>query len=386
MRALLTLIAILAVVLVAVVAYYMLVPANWDGVGKLGALALMFPLHLLAVTAVTALLIVLCWRARAHVAAVAFGIVCVATAVMAIVPSVMMWRMAHQNGVSPSLGTYLMYALNPNMGSPQLQRTVVYGTAPDGTSLVLDVWLPQTPPPGGTLRPAVLYIHGGAWIHGARGTFPRWNSWLNDLGYAVFDLEYRMPPPERWRDEVGDVKCALGWIVANAAQYQLDTARISTMGYSAGGNLALLAAETAGDPQLPPSCAVPVVPVRSVINFYGPSDMARLYAVSGTQQFVQDAMRQYIGGNPAQFPDRYLALSPASRVLPTTAPTITFLGRSDRLVPLEQAQVLDTAMRTAGATHEMWLLPAQDHAFDVNWGGFGTQFAREKVAAFLQQH
>ena len=178
MRALLTLIAILAVVLVAVVAYYMLVPANWDGVGKLGALALMFPLHLLAVTAVAALLIVLCWRARAHVAAVAFGIVCV----------------------------------------------------------------------------------------------------------------------------------------------------------------------------------------------------------------VQDAMRQYIGGNPAQFPDRYLALSPASRVLPTTAPTITFLGRSDRLVPLEQAQVLDTAMRTAGATHEMWLLPAQDHAFDVNWGGFGTQFVREKVAAFLQHH
>jgi V8-like Glu-specific endopeptidase len=36
------------------------------------------------------------------------------------------------------------------------------------------------------------------------------SSWYNALGHAVFDVEYRLPPPERWRDSVGDVKGAQG--------------------------------------------------------------------------------------------------------------------------------------------------------------------------------
>jgi len=39
---------------------------------------------------------------------------------------------------------------------------------------------------------------------------PGWNRWLNELGYGVFDMEYRMPSPVRWLDEIGDVKSALG--------------------------------------------------------------------------------------------------------------------------------------------------------------------------------
>jgi hypothetical protein len=35
---------------------------------------------------------------------------------------------------------------------------------------------------------------------------------------------------------------------------------------------------------------------------------------------------------------------------------------------------------------EAYLLPATDHGFDVNWGGFATQFARAKIAAFLKRY
>ena len=65
------------------------------------------------------------------------------------------------------------------------------------------------------------------------------------LGYVVFDVEYRMPPPVRWKEEIGDVKCALGWVVGNAEKYGIDASRISIMGYSAGANLAMLAAYSA---------------------------------------------------------------------------------------------------------------------------------------------
>jgi acetyl esterase/lipase len=66
-------------------------------------------------------------------------------------------------------------------------------------------------------------------------------------------------PPERWKDEVGDIKCALGWLVANAAKYHVDPARISIMGFSADANLAMLAAYSMGDSRLPPSCEGPMV-------------------------------------------------------------------------------------------------------------------------------
>ena len=45
---------------------------------------------------------------------------------------------------------------------------------------------------------------------------------------------------ERWQDETGDVKCALGWVAAHAAEYQIDPTRISVTGFSAGGTLAML--------------------------------------------------------------------------------------------------------------------------------------------------
>jgi acetyl esterase/lipase len=202
----------------------------------------------------------------------------------------------------------------------------------------------------------------------------------------VFDIDYRMPPPERWKDEVADVKCALGWVVANAEKHRIDPARIGTMGYSAGGNLAMLAAYSAGDPQLPPSCDAPIVPVRFVINLYGPADLPLAYESSGSPAYARDVLKRYIGGSPAQYPDRYRLISPISHIHAKTPPTITLLGLSDRIVSVDQARVLDAALGEAGVDRETVLLPATDHGFDFNWGGFGTQIAIAKVERFLRRH
>jgi hypothetical protein len=107
-------------------------------------------------------------------------------------------------------------------------------------------------PNSGPLRPAILFVHGGAWTHGHRSMLPEGNRWLNALGYEMFDVEYCMSPPVHRPDEIGDVKSALGWVAAPAAEYHVDPARISIMGGSAVGNLSMLAAYSAGEPQLPP--------------------------------------------------------------------------------------------------------------------------------------
>lgn len=47
-------------------------------------------------------------------------------------------------------------------------------------------------------------------------------------------------------------------------------------------------------------------------------------------------------------------------------PTITVLGGSDRIVPKEQAMMLDQALAAAGATHETYVLPGADHGLPTS--------------------
>jgi len=382
---LLIVVACLLTVLMAGLAYCMVRPVRWDGPGKFGGAALFFPLHLLAFTLFAAVLALLAKRAGARLAAWVFGLVVILTAAMALTPTITVWRQARQLDVPLSLGNYLANAGRPNFGLPQRERSVVYGTVKDGTQLELDVWRTGKPN-SGPLRPAIVLVHGGAWTHGNRSMLPNWNRWLNELGYEVFDVEYRMPPPVRWLDEIGDVKAALGWVVAHAAEYHVDPARISLMGSSTGGNLSMLAAYSAGDPRLPSSTDVPPVAIRSVINFYGPTDMALLYRTCESPNYVRPLMRQYIGGPPEEFPDRYELLSPLTHVGVKAPPTLTIIGASDRLISMPHAQRLNEALTKAGVLHEMIVLPANDHGFDVNWGGFGTQIARVKIKQFLEKY
>lgn len=82
------------------------------------------------------------------------------------------------------------------------------------------------------------------------------------------------------------------------------------MGYSAGAHLAMLAAYSMDNPQLPPSCAVPGARIKVVVDLYGPTDLPLGYRTTASPRYVHDALRQFIGGSPQMFPGRYRLLSP----------------------------------------------------------------------------
>jgi acetyl esterase/lipase len=383
MNRLLTVLAALLALLTAAAAVCMVYPA-WNKLGLLSASILYFPLHILVLTIVALILARVAATRGARGAKTLFSLTALLSLAMGLLPVLAIWREARRLSVPLSLQEYVRHGKGLATGSPVKERTVVFGTTSDGSKLELDVWRTGQGTTG-PLRPAILMVHGGGWKYGTRSATPKWNAWLNDLGYEVFDVEYRMPPPVRWLDEVGDVKAALGWISVHAAEYHVDPARISIMGGSAGGNLAMLAGYSVNDSTLVPSIDVPPIQPKTVINFYGPSDMVLGYKECPSPD-VPPAMEEYIGGSPQQYPERYRALSPITHVRAGTPPTITFLGTLDRLVLENQATLLDDAMKKAGATHEMYLLPANEHAFDLNWGGFATQIARAKVRDFLRKY
>lgn len=345
---------------------------------------LIFPLSGLIAALAAAVVAAVAWLCRARLAAAGFALLAAALLSVAVIPAATLRAMANAQQIDVSLVEHFGFATHDFDMPSRVQRDVVYGRAADGTELKLDIW-PATAKTAGGRAPAFVRIHGGAWIHGVKSGLANWNVWLNGLGYTVFDIAYRLPPPARWKDEVGDVKCALGFVLANAVTYGIDPARISVTGYSAGGHLALLAATTMGAPELPPSCAAPVVPIRAVVNIYGPSDL-RLLAETSPSDDIRDALRLFIGGSPAEYPDRYRLVSPVTFVSASSPPTITVLGLSDRIVPPDQAETLDRALSAAGVRHETYLLPGADHVFDANWGAISTEIARRKIMAFLEKY
>ena len=99
--------------------------------------------------------------------------------------------------------------------------------------------------------PVVVWVHGGGWASDNENN-PRALA-LTNHNIAVAAISYRYttnPPPSPYAAslphpaQIQDVKSALRWLRANAAQFNLDTNRIGMWGFSSGGHLSALTGTT----------------------------------------------------------------------------------------------------------------------------------------------
>ncbi|MBP2477383.1 acetyl esterase/lipase [Crossiella equi] len=305
------------------------------------------------------------------------GLPAVALLVAAVLPMAAITAVAKDRGMSLDYGTPFASG-----AVPAPQRTETYASV-DGGELKLDVWGATE----GANRPAVLFVHGGGWIAGSRGMAPRWMQLLVDRGYAVFDIDYRLEGPQRWQKQTGDVKCAIGWVRANAAKLGVDPARIGLLGASAGANLSMLSAYTQGEARLPASCAEGAgdTSVRTVVSLYGVTDLVAGYpTLNSSAEYMAE---KFTDGTPATHPEIYRLGSPITHVRPGLPPTLLVHGEHDRLIPASQSTTMAAKLAEAGVQHDVLMLPWTDHGFDVlAWGGWGSQIANPVVVDFFDKH
>jgi acetyl esterase len=310
--------------------------------------------------------------------ALVFGVVTVA---LSVVPVLQGWRTATQLGVPLSLGEYFSL---PVGGSPS--ETVTYAR-PEGEALVLDVWRPPDArdPAGPAGRPAVVAVHGGGGVLGDRTWEAAWSERLAHEGYVVFSIDYRLGP-RRALDATGDVKCAVGWVKANAHRYGVDPDRVALMGRSAGGLLALLAAYSEGDRRLPSSCDVPDTGVAAVAAFYTPTDLMRFDEMSGPwwRPNLAGSADDSQGFTSQRATELRLA-SATRHVDPRDPPTFLAHGSRDQWVPPEQSELLAQRLESAGVPHRLVELPGARHGFDAAWGGWNQQVVRHELEDFLAE-
>ena len=267
-----------------------------------------------------------------------------------------------------------------------------------------------------TLRPVVVWIHGGALVNGTRTAVP---GNLIDLcrmeGYALASLDYRLAPEVKLPAIAEDIDDAVTWLRKQGPTLlHVNPDRCVITGESAGGYLALLAAT-----RLKP-------PPRGLIAYWGFADIrdidspayvesqrkspplaqkedayqavgARVLTGTAWNTATQKGRSQFIvyvlqnglwakevagfEGNDRRQRELYSPVRTATRNFP---PTLLIHGTADRIVLHAESAKMAAQLARLRVPHELISVSGADHGLR---GGDRRQAdaAHTRAAAFIRQ-
>ena len=168
-----------------------------------------------------------------------------------------------------------------------IRLDVPYGGGPAG-NLCVDLYLPNRP---GT-HPALLCLHGGAWLRGSQRQYKSWGPWLAERGYAVVALDYRLSSQvsPAWPGVWEDVCRALQWLIDQAPTLNLDPLRLGAIGDSAGGHMAAMLSLHEATAKH----------IRAMVGVYGIYDLPDWWRVTQPPKRTDDPVKQLMGKSYAE--------------------------------------------------------------------------------------
>ncbi|MGO4396068.1 alpha/beta hydrolase [Variovorax sp. M-6] len=209
-----------------------------------------------------------------------------------------------------------------------LQRDLRYGEHP---GQVLDLYRPS----GAHRAPVVVFVHGGAFVRGAKNInaqmYGNVLAWFARHGCVGVNVEYRLAPEAVYPAGAHDVAAACQWVDKHVADWGGDPARICLIGHSAGGTHA---ATYVYDPVMEGTGQA----LRCLVLI-----SARLRADNLPENPNAAGVEAYFGSDPA----RYAARSPLSHAARSAIPLL--LATAEYENPLLDLYGLEFALEVARA-------------------------------------
>ncbi|MFO0907818.1 MAG: alpha/beta hydrolase [Isosphaeraceae bacterium] len=256
------------------------------------------------------------------------------------------------------------------------QEDVVYGRK-FGTALTLDVFKPKEKANGLGL----IFVVSGGWFSAHEAINLGFVQPFLNRGYTVFAVVHGSQPRFTIPEVVQDMQRSVRFIRTHAKEYGIDPDRIGVFGGSAGGHLSLMMGTTGKDKN--PGAKDPIDQassrVQAVACFFPPTDflnyghdgvdaLGRGILVNFKAPFdfqeldksrnvfvpiVDEAERRKIGE----------MISPANHVSSDDAPSLIVHGDADKLVPIQQAELILKKFEAAKVPARLIVKPGQAHGW-----------------------
>ena len=259
------------------------------------------------------------------------------------------------------------------------RQDVVYGRK-YGVALTLDVYTPKQNANG----LAAVFVVSGGWVSAHEFLDFAGPGFINELvnrGYTVFAVVHGSQPKFTIPEIVQDMNRSVRFVRHNAKEYGVDPNRIGIYGGSAGGHLSLMQglAGDAGDTKAKDPVDRESSRVQAVACFYPPTDFLN-YGKEGEIALG----RGVLAGFKAPFDFHELdkksntflpvtdeqkvleigrKISPVTHVTADDPPTLIIHGDADKLVPIQQAELLVQKLKEAGVEAKLVTKPGAAHGW-----------------------
>jgi len=246
---------------------------------------------------------------------------------------------------------------------------------------------------------SIVMVISGGWISSHDHTKPHGVGQLPRIfqpnamellrrGYTLFYVVHGSQPKFTIREIDAQLGAAIRYIRYNAGSHGLDPDRIGIMGSSAGGHLSLMRG-TKGADGVPQAMAPADTSsrVQAVVAYFPPTDFLN-YGSDGV--FFDKVVREVIpqGQNPflqaldylefdeveirlnkvtdaTKLAKHYRYVAPVYHVTQDDAPTLILHGNVDRLVPLQQSELIVDRFIEQSVAHQLYVKDGGDHGWEA---------------------
>jgi len=215
--------------------------------------------------------------------------------------------------------------------------------------------------------PAIIWIHGGAFISGDKADNRNQALELVENGYIVASINYRFSNEAIFPAQIEDVKASVRWLRANSEKYNIDE-NIGVIGSSAGGYLSAMLGVSGGVDEwdvgenLGKSSRV-----QAVVDLFGPVNFETLIEDCG-DSCVLDRVNdespegKLIGCNLNECSDETEYASPEHYVSGDDPPFLIIHGDEDVTIPYAQSENFYDSLVASGVDAEF--IFAEGYAHD----------------------
>lgn len=208
------------------------------------------------------------------------------------------------------------------------------------------------------VRPALVYLHGGGYVLGSLESHdPPLRELAHQSGCVIIAVDYRLAPEHPFPAAPDDARCAFEWVLAHAAELEIDPARVAMGGDSAGGNLtAVVCQRLVAEGRTAPTAQLLIYPAMEMETL-APSRLALTNGIFLEPALIAWFMENYLQG---RVPRDDVRVSPLrANDLSGQPPALVLTCGFDPLQ--DEGVAYGKKLQTAGVGVEFLHYPAQIH-------------------------